>query len=64
LALGLKEQAQKYASILGHNYPNSPWYKASYSLLTKGETLQIKGKKKEATTTVGKVKDKFMGLFE
>lgn len=34
--LGLKDEAQKYASVLGHNYPNSKWYKESYKLLEKG----------------------------
>ncbi len=32
--LGIKTEAQRYAAILGHNYPDNQWYKASYSLLT------------------------------
>ncbi len=35
LLLGLKEDAQAVASVLGHNYPESIWYKESYYLLTK-----------------------------
>ena len=31
LALGLKEQARKTASVLGYNYPGSQWYEDSYS---------------------------------
>lgn len=31
LALGLKEEAQKAAAVLGHNYPNSEWYTDSYA---------------------------------
>ena len=64
MALGLNEQAQKYAAVLGHNYPNSPWYKSSYSLVTAGKTLQIERKEQEATTTAGKLKNKVMGIFE
>lgn len=35
LSLGLKEEAQKTAAILGHNYPQSSWYKDSYRLFDK-----------------------------
>jgi outer membrane protein assembly factor BamD len=35
-ALGLVSEAQTAAAILGHNYPDSPWYKDSYSLLSSG----------------------------
>jgi len=35
-ALGLVSEAQTAAAILGHNYPDSPWYKNSYSLLSAG----------------------------
>ena len=33
LALGILDQAQKTAAILGHNYPGSPWYADTYSLI-------------------------------
>ncbi len=33
LVLGLKDQARKTASVLGYNYPGSPWYEDSYSQL-------------------------------
>ncbi|MGI9426875.1 MAG: outer membrane protein assembly factor BamD [Hyphomicrobiaceae bacterium] len=33
MALGLKQEAQNAAAILGHNFPRSPWYKDSYTLL-------------------------------
>ena len=35
-AVGLPEEAQKNAAILGYNYPENEWYKDSYDLL-KGE---------------------------
>ena len=30
LILGLTDQAQRTAAVLGHNYPGSPWYEDSY----------------------------------
>jgi outer membrane protein assembly factor BamD len=34
LALGVVEEAQATAAVLGHNYPGSDWYADSYELLT------------------------------
>jgi outer membrane protein assembly factor BamD len=36
LALGLREEARKTASVLGHNFPGSEWYQDSYALLVDG----------------------------
>lgn len=33
LALGIQPEAQTAAAILGHNFPNSSWYKDAYALL-------------------------------
>ncbi len=33
LQLGVKDEATKYASVLGHNYPGSEWYQYSYQML-------------------------------
>lgn len=35
-AMGLVSEAQTAAAVLGHNYPDSQWYKDSYALLQKG----------------------------
>jgi outer membrane protein assembly factor BamD len=35
-ALGVITEAQTAAAVLGHNYPDSQWYKDSYSLLKSG----------------------------
>ena len=35
LALGLVNEAQTAAAVLGHNYPSSTWYKSAYDLLNK-----------------------------
>jgi outer membrane protein assembly factor BamD len=34
LKLGVVDEAQKYAAVLGHNYPDSVWYRDSYKLMT------------------------------
>src|SRR5690348_15869300 len=34
LALGLKDEAKRTAAVLGYNYPGSPWYAATYTLVT------------------------------
>ena len=36
MALGIVNEAQTAAAVLGHNYPNSPWYKDAYTLLQSG----------------------------
>ena len=36
LTMGLTEEAKRSASVLGHNYPGSPWYQDSYALLVDG----------------------------
>ncbi len=35
-AMGLAAEAQTAAAVLGHNYPESDWYKDSYTLLQSG----------------------------
>lgn len=39
LALGLKQEAQTVAAVLGHNFPGNEWYADSF-LLLKGEDLR------------------------
>ncbi len=36
LSLGLTDEARRTASVLGHNYPGSPWYQDSYAMLVEG----------------------------
>lgn len=43
LALGLRDEAQTAAAILGHNYAGSDWYQDSHALLT-GQGLRPEGK--------------------
>jgi outer membrane protein assembly factor BamD len=34
LGLGVKQEAQETAAVLGHNFPGSDWYQDSYFLVT------------------------------
>ncbi|MFE1602725.1 outer membrane protein assembly factor BamD [Methylobacterium sp. ID0610] len=36
MALGIVAEAQTAAAVLGHNFPDSPWYKDAYALLQSG----------------------------
>lgn len=33
LQLGVRPEAEKYAAVLGHNYPGSKWYQYSYAMM-------------------------------
>jgi outer membrane protein assembly factor BamD len=36
LAIGIVQEAQTAAAVLGHNFPDSPWYKDAYNLVKSG----------------------------
>ena len=36
MALGITNEAQNSAAVLGHNFPDSPWYKDAHALLRTG----------------------------
>ncbi len=36
MALGIVDEAQTAAAVLGHNFPESQWYRDSYALLQSG----------------------------
>ncbi len=38
IALGLRNEAEKTASVLGYNYPGSKWYQRAYALVTGKQT--------------------------
>jgi outer membrane protein assembly factor BamD len=41
VALGIYPEAERTASVLGYNYPGSPWYQDAYNLLTsKGISME------------------------
>ena len=48
--IGLLEESQKYANLLGYNYLSSEWYKKSYKIFNKDYSLKknhLKKKRKE-----------------
>ena len=45
--LGLQEEAQKYAQILGYNYNSSEWFKQSYKILNKEYIIKENKVKKD-----------------
>ena len=58
--LGLVEESQKYAKILGYNYLSSEWYKKSYKVFNKNyEKRNIDNTKKEKKGVISKFKKLF-----
>ena len=47
--LGLKDEAKKYANLLGYNYQSSIWYEKTYSIFDKKYEENLKKRKKEKT---------------
>ena len=57
--IGLKDEAQKYAELLGYNYKSSKWYEGSYTVFNKNyEKNQLQKKKKNS------IYSKVKSLFE
>jgi len=56
--IGLKDEAKKYAKLLGYNYQSSEWYKNSYSLFDKKYKI-LKKKKNKKKNTLKKIKSLF-----
>ena len=59
--LGLLEESQKYASLLGYNYQSSKWYEKSYIVFN--QDYELKRKKEIKKEKKGVIK-KFKGLFD
>ena len=54
--IGLKEEAQKYASTLGYNYQSSKWYENSYAVFDKKYKLNKIKRTKEKNKFLNKIK--------
>jgi outer membrane protein assembly factor BamD len=59
--LGLKEEAQKYAKLLGYNYQSSKWYEKSYVVFNKMYKQKKMQRKKNEKNILLK---KFKSLFD
>ena len=44
MALGIVNEAQTAAAVLGYNFPDSPWYKDAYKLVQAGGTVPQENK--------------------
>ena len=62
--IGLIEEAEKYAQILGYNYKSSKWYENSYSLFDKTYKVKKESRFKKSKKKTKKITDKFKSLFE
>ena len=58
--IGLEQEAEKYASILGYNYQSGEWYKQTYKVFNKNYTAEKKQKKTEKKE---KLLDKIKSFF-
>ena len=56
--IGLKDEAKKYAKLLGYNYQSSQWYEQSYSLFDK-KYKKVDRNKKKKRSALKKIKSLF-----
>ena len=58
--IGLKNEAKKYAKVLGYNYQSSEWYKMSYIIFNKKyKSNKIDKKSKKSNIIFQKFKSLF-----
>ena len=60
--IGLKQESEKYAKLLGYNYQSSKWYKESYKVFNKDYKVKKKIVKKKKRK--GLIWKKFKSLFK
>mgnify|MGYP001388972661 CR=1 FL=1 len=56
--IGLKKEAEKYASILGYNYNSSEWHEQSYKILNKDYKILKKNKNEKENNLIKKIMSK------
>ena len=61
--LGLKNEAKKYANLLGYNYQSSKWYEKSYAVFDKMYEKNKKNKIKKDKEKNNSILKKFKSLF-
>ena len=57
--IGLQNEAEKYASILGYNYNSGEWYKETYRIFNKEYKVSVRDKKKENSKILSTIKSLF-----
>jgi outer membrane protein assembly factor BamD len=59
--IGLIDEAEKYAKVLGYNYLSSEWYDETYKIFNQGYENPIKKIQKQKKN---RIKNKFISLFK
>ena len=62
--LGLKNEAEKYANLLGYNYQSSMWYEKSYAVFNKSYKKNKKDNLKKEKNKNKNILKKFKSLLE
>jgi outer membrane protein assembly factor BamD len=62
--LGLKNEAKKYAKLLGYNYKSSEWYEKTYSVFNKSYEKNKRDNSKNKDKKNSIILKKFKSLFE
>ena len=62
--LGLTNEAEKYAKLLGYNYQSSKWYENSYKLFNKNYEIKNKTKFENTKKKSKAFIEKFRSLLE
>jgi outer membrane protein assembly factor BamD len=55
MALGVVSEAQTAAAVLGHNYPNSDWYKDAYTLVSSDGKAPVENEESWISKAFGKL---------
>ena len=61
--LGLIDEAEKYAQLLGYNYKSSKWYENSYSLFNKNYEIKKRNRLEKSKKKTKSIIKKFKSLF-
>ena len=62
--IGLIDESEKYAKLLGYNYQSSKWYENSYSLFNKNYKVRKKKRSKTHKKKSSKIIKKFKSLID
>ena len=62
--IGLIDESEKYAKLLGYNYQSSKWYENSYSLFNKNYKVRKKKRSKIYKKKSSKIIEKFKSLID
>jgi len=62
--IGLIDESEKYAKLLGYNYQSSKWYENSYSLFNKNYKVRKKKRSKTYKKKSSKIIEKFKSLID